>query len=309
MPLISNFLKNISSDNTRRAYETDLNRLQAHLSAADPEVHLEDATPEHLSTFLRNMKERDLSLSTQRRRMAALRRFFDWLVDNNRRSTNPARTKACEITQEHTDPEHHRFLSHDEVKELLAAVDTEAKTGQRNRAIVLVPIYAALRRSELASLDTEDVRPLGRHWIIDSSSKGSSRGGYIKIPDGVAEIIQNVIDLYETEDGPLWRSFSNRNYGERMSPDALYKVVRRVGNRANLGRLDIDTLRRTGLRLAAKNGATLNQIKDHARVTNASSLAKYVDTESATSRFQESPGDYIEFPVEHGEKTPTENEN
>ncbi len=309
MPLLSRFLNDISSDHTRRAYETDLDRLRKHLNASGTNLRIEDATEEHLAAFLQSMKAQDLSLSTQRRRMSAIRRFYDWLVDHDRRTTNPARAQTFQIAQEESDSEDPRFLSQEEVENLLASVPTDTKAGQRNRAILLIPIYAALRRSELASLNIGDVRPLGRHWIIDSSPQSRSRGGYVKIPNAVARIIQNVIALYEDETGPLWRSFSNRNYGERMSPDALYKVVRRAGNRANLGALDIDTLRRTGLRLAAKNGATLHQIKSHARATNASSLARYVETAPSTSRFRDSPGDYIELPIDPGEHLSMKNEN
>lgn len=309
MNLLSPFLNDLSSDHTRRAYETDLGRLQRHLTASGTNLSLEDATEEHLVSFLQNMKAQDLSLSTQRRRMAAIRRFYDWLVDHDRRTTNPARGRKLEIAQEESDPEGPRFLSREEVEALLASVPTDTEAGQRDRAILLVPIYAALRRSELASLDVEDVRPLGRHWIIDSSTQSRSRGGYVKIPDVVAQVIQNVIALYEDETGPLWRSFSNRNYGERMSPDALYKVVRRAGTRANLRNLDIDTLRRTGLCLAAKNGATLRQITDHARATNASSFARYVETVPSTSRFQDSPADYIDLSIDPGEHFSMKNEN
>jgi site-specific recombinase XerD len=308
MSPLSQFLNELSTEHTRRAYATDLGRLRKFLES-EADRSLEQATEEHLRTFLQDMEARDLSVSTQRRRMAAIRRFFDWLIDQNRRTSNPARARGLKIKRQNTDSDGLRFLSQEEVKELLAAIDTKTRTGKRNRAIVLTPIYAALRRSELASLNITDVRPLGRHWVIDSSTEARSPGGYIKIPDAVAQTLQDVIDLYDEENGPLWRSFSNRNYGERMSPDALYKVVRRLGNRTGLGNLDIDTLRRTGLRIAAQNGATLRQIKDHARATDASSLAKYVETESSTSRFQDSPGDYIDIPIDAGQNRPAKNEN
>lgn len=299
MSLSTRFLRQLDSDHTRRAYRTDLEHFFGTLEASATRDGVVKIRTSHIERWQENMAQEELAASTQRRRMAALRRFFDWLVDQDIVESNPARAHSLQIREESTtEDEDPRCLTKGALQALLRTAGRGSDSAARDQALVLVIVYGALRRSEVASLHVDDVRPLGRHWVIDLPHRGQSRGGYVKIPDLVVEAVQNAVASYQTERGPLWRSFSNRNRGEQMTPDAIYKVIRRIGIQAEVGPIDIDTLRRSGLRLASEAGARFDAIRNHARLSHASSTAKYVCNEAGRNRLGETAADYLDLDLD-----------
>jgi integrase len=144
----------------------------------------------------------------------------------------------------------------------------------------LTIVYGALRRGEVAALEVDDVRPLGRYWILDLSEDAQG-SDYVRIPEVVVEAIERMKDAYDITKGALWRSRSNQNRGAPMSPDAIYKVIRRVAGQAGLDSVSIDELRRTGLQLALEGGATLPQVRAHGRFNDSTSVARFVEERSS----------------------------
>jgi site-specific recombinase XerD len=144
-------------------------------------------------------------------------------------------------------------------------------------------------------MEVGDVRPLGRHWVIDLPSGKGRTGSYVKIPDPVVGAIDAVQSRYDINEGPLWRSLSNRNYGERLTPDAVYKIVRRTGEAAGFQDVSVETLRHTGLTLAIQAGASLRQVQMHARLQSTTSAERYADTAASSGRLTESAAEYIDL--------------
>lgn len=293
MDQLNAFLTNVSSFQTRRAYRTDLQRFFGQKEVDDAVV--QTIGVEAIQSFVRAMHRKNRSLSTQRRRLAALRSFYDWLIQEGIVSSNPARHPTVKPLRPEEEPTNASTLSTNEVQTLLAAAGEFSTTGERDQALLLTIVYGALRRSEVARLKVEDVRPLGRYWILDLQTKENS--GYVRIPEPVVEAIEQMREEYDIASGPLWRSVSNRNRGQPMSPDAIYKVVRRVSERAGLGVVSIDMLRRTGLQLALEGGADVPQVQAHGRFRNSASAARLHDSEKQSGTLGESAVEYIDLDV------------
>lgn len=294
MDLLDSFLKEVSSDQTRRAYGTDLNRFFENAAVDESVVQSTDA--EDIQAFVRAMHRRELSVSTQQRRLAALRRFFDWLIREGIVSHNPARHPQVQLLRSEAGSSSTSPLSKKEVEDLVATAGESPKTGIRDQALILTIVYAALRRGEVAALEVEDVRPLGRYWVLDldDSSQG---GGYVRVPQTVVDAIERVRDAYDITSGPLWRSLSNQNWGRPMTPDAIYKVVRRESTQTGLDPVSIDTLRQTGLQLALQGGADVRQVQTHGRFGTAASAARLHDAEERSGALGDSAVDYIDLDV------------
>lgn len=293
MDLIDSFLKEISSQQTRRAYRTDLRRF---FPEEDVDATLvQTIEPEGIQSFVRAMHRDDQSLSTQRRRLSALRRFFDWLIKRGDRVQNPARHPEVRLVESDSSPPS-RTLTKEETEALIDAAGQPPRTGPRDRALILTIVFGALRRGEVARLEVSDVRPLGRHWVLDLQAS-QQHGGYVRIPEAVVEVIEQVKDRYGIDRGRLWRSLSNRNRGAPMSPDAIYKVIRRVAERAGLDTVSIDVLRRTGLQLALQGGADVPQVQAHGRFSDTSSAARLHDDEERSGALGDSAVEYIDLDV------------
>lgn len=287
MDLVSAFLETLASEHTRRAYRTDLRRVFGNDSIHENDV--QDFGPEKIELCLRTMEQEGKSVSTRRRQLAALRRFFDWLEDRGEVLRNPARSSKVTSIDTESGADDRRTLTKEEIEHLVSVAGTAARTGPRDRALLLTVIFGALRRSDVAGLAVRDVRPLGEHWILDLGAQG-----YVRVPEVVVEAIEVMRDTYEITGGSLWHSLSNRNRGDALSPDAIYQAVRRMGKQASLGAINIDTLRRSGLRLALKGGADLPTIQAHGRIKRARSAATYVD-DASRGPLQESATEWIDL--------------
>lgn len=293
MDLIDSFLEEVSSQQTRRAYRTDLRRFFPDENVDASLV--QGVEPEGIQSFVRAMHRDDQSLSTQRRRLAALRRFFDWLIQRGQLKRNPARHPEVQLLSPDTSPSN-PTLTKEETEALIDAAGDSPRTGPRDRALILTIVYAALRRREVARLEVGDIRPLGRYWVLDLPTLPQD-GGYVRIPELVVEAIEQMKDRYGIDHGRLWRSLSNRNDGTPMSPDAIYKVVRRVAERAGLDTVSIDVLRRTGLQLALQGGADVPQVQTHGRFSDSSSAARLHNDEERSGALSESAVDYIDLDI------------
>jgi len=302
MDLLSRFIDQIDSPHTRRAYETDLTDfLERQLDNPQPE-HLQTLSRGDVRAYVRSLQSEGLSESTQRRRLSALRRFFDFLMDQGYTDRNPAR--ACRIDLAASSgtvsdsKDAAAVLSKSEAETLIRATDGAGAAAVRDRALLLTILYAALRRAEVAAMDVEHVRPLGRHWVIDLPAGDAWSSAYVKIPETVVEAIEQVQSRYGIDDGALWRSLSNRNHGERMTPDAIYKVVRRTAERAGIGSVTVDTLRQTGLRLAMDAGASMQQVKQHGRLQSSNSIDQLTDSQERKNRLSNSAVDVLDLDLE-----------
>lgn len=291
--LVDSFLETLSSDHTRRGYCRDLSRFFGEGTVQTKEVQA--VSSEAIKVLVQSMHRDELSRSTQRRTLAALRRFFDWLIERGVLKYNPARAPEIEPIPPDSGSTNSSVLTREEVEHLVATAGENSQTGLRDQTLILTIVYAALRRSEVAALTVENIRPLGRHWIIDLETSGTTKGGYVRIPDFLVELIERMKEAYGISGGPLWRSCSNRNRGSRMSPDAIYKVIRRMAERAGLGSVTIDGLRQTGLRLALDGGADLLQIQAHGRFSASSSAVRLHDTGKRFGTLDDSAVEYVEL--------------
>jgi integrase len=112
--------------------------------------------------------------------------------------------------------------------------------------------------------------------VLDLPDTKGGTDQYVKIPAHVVETIHDMADAYNIASGALWRSFSNRNRGDRLTPDAIYKMVKRTAQRAGLPDIGAHALRHTGCTLAIESGATVEQVKTHARHKDIDTTMNYI---------------------------------
>lgn len=297
------FLDQIDSQHTKRAYRADLAHFLEHISNQTRLERFEEVTANDVHTYIQTLQADGLSISTQRRRLSALRRFYDWLMDQGVSDRNPARTCRVELTEPSTesdaqeDSAHSRVLEKSEAEELIRATEAAGNAAVRDRGLLLTILYGALRRAEVVAMDVEHVRPLGRHWVIDLPAGDAWSSAYVKIPEAVVEAIEQVQSRYGISEGALWRSLSNRNRGARLTPDAVYKIVRRTGRQADLGTVTVDMVRRTGLHLALTAGASLQQVQLHGRLQSVASVENLGDQNEQPDRLGDSAVDFVDLDV------------
>lgn len=299
--LIPIYLQRFDREHTRRSYETDLTQF---FGSEHVDIGLaREATFIDVNHHIQDLEARDLKPSTIRRRVAAIRGFYDWLlaleaVDRNPADKNLIRRVRTVSRKDNTIT----FLTQEQARTLINAtrwvwrkrdgerVKEENPAHLRDRALIMVLIHCVLRRSEAAAMNIEHIRPLGRYWIIDLPQSKGGTDQYVKIPEHVVEAIDRMQAHYDIDSGPLWRSLSNRNRGERMTPDAVYKLVKRTAERADLPDIGAHTLRHTGCTLAIESGASVQQVQTHARHKDIDTTMTYVHQRN---KLRDSAADHI----------------
>jgi integrase/recombinase XerD len=136
--------------NTLSGYRSDLTQFARWL--AENGSSLIGATPVDLAGYLRDFSVRAKSTS-QRRLLAALRRFYRHLATLGRIGTDPTLNIDAPAPTERFP----RTLSETQVEALLAAPDLDTERGLRDRAMIEVLYATGLRVSELVALKLFEV--------------------------------------------------------------------------------------------------------------------------------------------------------
>jgi integrase/recombinase XerC len=155
-----------ASAHTLRNYRVDLEQFLAYLQERGAGVRDPDpGTVDELAVrgFMVRMYGKELSPSSQARKLAALRSFFRFLCRDGRMAANPAELVRHPRLPRRTTP----HLSVDETDQLLASpryieAETPLQKGaerltRRDRAILELFYASGLRISELVGLDRQDV--------------------------------------------------------------------------------------------------------------------------------------------------------
>ena len=290
--LLPAFLHRFDRPHTRRAYRSDL--VKFFDTDFIPVEMARAVTFLHVNQHIADLEAADAKATTIKRRLAAIRGFFSWLEALEVVQRNPAHPQLVrKVRSVSRRDQTIVFLTADQAESLVDATDAAGKASTRDRALLLTLLHCVLRRSEAAAMDFDHIRPLGKYWVLELPNTKGGSDQYVKIPENVVTEIEAVKREYGYAGGPVWRSMSRNATGRRLSASGIYEIVRRTSLRAALP-LDIGahTLRHTGCTLAIEAGASLQQVKDHARHKNVETTMVYVHQRD---RLRDSAADYIQL--------------
>ncbi|GIV62368.1 MAG: integrase [Rhodothermaceae bacterium] len=287
--LLQLYLLKFDRTSTQIAYQRDLRDFFKTDHVALQEVLSIDFI--QMNEYISELEKQGYKASTIKRKLAAIRGFFDWLIALGVLNQNPAHKQLVRKIRQ-IDHRNRRilYLTGDEARRLIEATSKSGKARVRDRALILTLLYCVLRRSEAAAMDVEHLRPLGRYWVLDIPHAKGGADQYVKVPDRIVEEIERMKQHYGITTGPLWRSLSPNNRNGRLSPHSIYTIVRKAAERAGLSRIGAHTLRHTGCTLAIEAGATIQQVQNHARHKSIETTMTYVHQRD---RLRDSAADFI----------------
>jgi integrase/recombinase XerC len=141
-----------ASPYTIKNYRTDIKQFFGYCSARGI-TSLDAIDRSLLRSYLAELDEQGYVKASVARRLAELRSFGRFLVQDGVLARNPFRLVSAPRVPKLLP----RYLTVSEVQALLATPDVNTPAGMRNRAMLEVLYAAGLRVSELASLDLRDV--------------------------------------------------------------------------------------------------------------------------------------------------------
>jgi integrase len=226
-----------------------------------------------------------LSNATIQQRLVPVRLFYDHLIEEGLRESNPV--GRGKYTPGRRFGGHERGLIPRLVKlpwipderQWMQVLTVAAEEPIRNRVMLALAYDAALRREELCSLDTEDFDPGQRTLRIKAENTKNRLERVVPYSAPTSVLLSNYLAhraKISRARGPLFLSESRRNYGQPMTLWTWSKVVRRIAVDAGVLRFSTHTTRHLCLTDLARIGWELHAISTFAGHRSSESTLRYI---------------------------------
>jgi integrase/recombinase XerD len=243
----------------------------------DQGLSLADITPVIIRDWRDGLKT-SYALQTVNLWLTALRRFYAFLIEElNIPILNPA-SSVLSIRRNKDSRRHKRDELTD--SEVLAVFDTcvDSELGRRDRAILALMAYCALRTVEVQRADISDLATRKGRTILWVRGKGHAEANdFVVLPIPAESAVRSWLAVRGGKRGPLFWSLSNQNEKDRLSRRAIRGMVKSRFNEAGVanGGKTTHSLRHSAIINVIRNGATPLQAQAMARHRSFDTMLGY----------------------------------
>ncbi|RLD29143.1 MAG: site-specific tyrosine recombinase XerD [Bacteroidetes bacterium] len=245
------------SQNSIHSYKQDVKKMILYLEDNNIEVSPIKIDSETIQQFIYTIAK-ELNARSQSRLISGLRSFFDYLIFEDYRTTNPlALIESPKIGRKIPDT-----LTIQEIDKIVSAIDLSKPQGERNRAIIETLYSCGLRVSELTNLKISDL--FFDEGFIKVTGKGDKQR-FVPIGNST----QKYISIYKNEIRthiPIIEAyrdtlFLNRR-GKQLSRAMIFTVVKQLAEKAGIHKtISPHTFRHSFATHLLENGADLRAIQ------------------------------------------------
>ncbi len=245
------------SENSILNYSLDIKKLAQWLHTNKIEVSPVDISEEILQQFIYEVAKK-VNPRTQSRLISGLKGFFNYLIFEDYRKTNPLELiEAPKLGRKLPDT-----LAVEEIDAIISAIDLSSKQGERNRAIIETLYGCGLRVSELTSLKISDL--YFEEGFIKVTGKGDKQR---LVPIGPTT--EKYINIYKKEvrihqnihPAAMDTVFLNQ-HGRPLTRAMIFTIVKRLAEKAGIHKtISPHTFRHSFATHLLENGADLRAIQ------------------------------------------------
>jgi site-specific recombinase XerD len=243
------FLGGQNSDETVRAYQTDLEQFKYMAGL--------DLTRGGIILFRDTLAKQGLSPSTIARKLSTVRSYCEFLRGQGKLTTDPflgvkiPRVSISQPTQAFTD---------DEVRKIFKAAEKTDKPVDRERDLLVLGFlfYAGMRRNEIATLLFNDITEQDGQIIIRVRGKG----GKIRMIPAHPKLQELLIGKMATP--PLWKK-NDATSLLQISSSTIYAIVKKYAKMVGITRsVSPHSCRATAISQLLENGESPRNVADFA---------------------------------------------
>ncbi len=245
------------SSHTIQNYIRDVKKLISFINKKKITCTPIDINEDLIQQFIYEIAK-EISPRSQARIISGLRSFFDYLIFENYRASNPTdliETPKIGVKLPDT-------LSEQEINSLISAIDLSKVEGERNRAMLETMYSCGLRVSELIDLKISDL--FFEEGFIKIVGKGNKER-FVPIHSSAQNYIMLYINEIRTQltikKGFEDTLFLNRR-GKSLSRQMIFMILKALAIKINLNKkISPHTFRHSFATHLLKNGADLRAIQ------------------------------------------------
>ena len=264
------------SENTRAAYQNDLNQLVGFI---EEEAAKKGDIPswasfgqQEMLNYLLNLKERNYAATTIARKVAAIKTFFNFLVTEGKIKDKPTKN----ITSPKVGRTLPRPISISQVRRLLEQpAKMSTPEAVRDRAMLELLYASGMRASELVSLDLNDVDT--KEGYVRCFGKGHKER-VIPIYEQIAKTVDGYINEIRPKlvHNPDEKALFVNLRGERLTRQGLWQILKGHAKEAGLDKdITPHTLRHSFATHMLSGGADLRAVQELLGHANISTTQVY----------------------------------
>lgn len=272
---------NIRNPNTKAAYERDVKDFAAFVGVQTPE-DFRNVTRAHVIAWRDTLEQAQREAATIRRKLSALSSLYTFLSEKNAVTYNPVIgvTRPKEGANQGKTP----AISDAQARALLEAADTRTLMGKRDKAMVSVFLYHAIREDELVKLRIKDISE--RQGIKHLTIRGKGEKiRYIPASPLSLRLIEDYLaeaDHRDDKDGALFRPTRNNRSQETNKPlsgrhvrHVIAQYGEKVGITAAVEGFCVHALRATAITNALEHQADIAKVQEWAGHNNIATTRLY----------------------------------
>jgi site-specific recombinase XerD len=231
-----------------------------------------------------------LANATLQQRLVAVRLFYDYLIEEGLRDTNPVGRGRYTIGKAfggHRDrgliPRFTKLPWIPSDEQWLALLQAARCEPIRNRLMLALAYDAGLRREELCLLQTDDIDPAHRTLRVRAETTKSRRERVVPYSPAAGSLLREYLRHrrnLSSQRGRLFLSESRANRAQPITPWTWSKVVRALALRASVPRFSTHTLRHLCLTDLARCGWEVHAIAQFAGHRNTTTTLQYIHLSS-----------------------------
>ncbi len=261
-PLIQSFIDYLTVErglaaNTLDSYSRDLKQYCQYLQEA-LKISARDASRTTVVSYLLHLQKQGRTTATIARRLAALKTFYQFLVQERLLANDP----TADLESPKQKKKLPRVLTVKDVERLLSQPRPVHPSGRRDKAMLEILYATGIRVSELVSLDVSDVNlNLGYLRCVGKGDKERI------VPVGSAAI-RAVASYLEKAREELLRDRSEtalfvNHQGRRLTRQGFWKIIKRYAREAGIDKpITPHTLRHSFATHLLENGADLRSVQE-----------------------------------------------
>ncbi len=245
------------ADNTIQNYRLDILKLTNYLSDFEQNISPIAIAEEDIQAFIYNISKL-LNERSQARLISGLKSFFDYLIFEDYRKTNPLELiESPRLGRQLPDT-----LSTKEIDQLINAIDLSHPQGQRNKAIIETLYGCGLRVSELTNLKISHLH--FEEGFIKVVGKGNKER-LVPVNDYTQKFIEIYKDEVRIHQEPKSEFkdilFLNRR-GAQLTRAMIFTIVKQLAKEAHIQKnISPHTFRHSFATHLLENGANLRVIQ------------------------------------------------